>query len=518
MKKISLAFIISIMFVVFFKAQSNACNAVNVPYVVPLDSAVPPLFPECTSVINYGTGNSWKIVNFHGNGFTGNILRYQYHQTNPANTWFFSRGINLTGGTRYRIKYKYGNSGISYPEKLKVAYGISASESGMLYPLADHPNITNSIAADNSVDFTPASSGIYYLGFKAYSDANMNRLELDDINITVAPLCDEPSNVAVNTITSSTASVQWAAPASPPTNGYEYYISTSNIAPGSATVPTGAVNQSSVHLSNLNPATKYYIWVRSVCSVSEKSIWSAIAIFVTECTDIANFTENFDSGQVGKLPGCWKNLGAGNYAGIQQESVGSAPNALYIHTFLPSTGFISLPPVNTLQLGTHRLKFKARANTTPGGTVEIGYLDSSDHFNVLTTYTSASTTAVDNFSFAIPVLPAGVNRLAMKHTGNPSYSVLIDDIIYEESPLLAVGDAEKEQLRIYPNPFKNALHIDRDQNIKSIRIYDVSGKMVRMIRNPTSVLHLEELSAGMYIFVMEDDQGGKVIKKMSKQQ
>ncbi|MGH1519948.1 T9SS type A sorting domain-containing protein [Chryseobacterium sp. JK1] len=517
MKKNFITFIMSIMLVGFFKAQPNSCSAVNVPYVVPLDSAIPPLLPECTSVINYGSGNIWKTVSFNGNGFSGNILRYQYNPANPANTWFFSRGINLAGGTKYRIKYKFGNSGISYPEKLKVAYGISASESGMLYTLADHPNITNSIAVTNSVDFTPVSNGIYYLGFKAYSDANMNRLELDDISITVAPLCDEPLNVLVSNIGSTTASIQWAAPVSSPVNGYEYYVSDNNTSPGTATIPTGAVNQSSANLSNLNPGVKYYVWVRSVCSTTEKSIWTPVTNFLTECTEVSFFKENFDSTPMYSLPGCWKNLGASNYAGVLPQSVGTSPNSLYISTFLPSTGFISLPPVNTLQLGTHRLKFKVRADVTSGGTIEIGYLDSSNHFNVLTTYTSSSTTVINDFLFAIPVLPTGVNKLAIKHTGNPSYSILIDDIIYEESTSLAVKDAETKQFSIYPNPFKNVLNIDHNKNIRSIHIYDVSGKVVKILKNPSSVLNLEELSAGKYIFVIENDKEQKIINMIKQQ-
>ena len=163
------------------KAQTP-CTAVNVPYSENFDFVAPPALPDCTLVINNGTGNSWKTATNITDGFSGKVLRYSYSYTQPANTWFFTKGINFTAGTSYRIKYKYGAT-VDYPEKMKVAYGNSATSAGMTITLADHPNIINKNATTNFVDFIPVSSGVYYLGFQAYSDMNMFRLNLDDIEV-----------------------------------------------------------------------------------------------------------------------------------------------------------------------------------------------------------------------------------------------------------------------------------------------------------------------------------------------
>ena len=265
------------------------CVSTNVPYTLDFTNVTAPVLPTCTTAVNYGSGNTWITYSPGGtNGFTGNVLNYTYNSSNAANTWFFTQGINLTAGVSYRIKYKYGNaSAASFPEKLKVAYGTSATNTAMTTTLADYPNVVNSAAANGFVDFIPATTGIYYFGFQAYSAANMNRLYVDDINIDVSPSCSEPTalTVATASITASGATASWTAPVTAPSNGYEVYYSTSNVAPTSATVLT-ATNSvtsatASAPITGLTSATMYYVWVRSACTGSDRSVWTSSVSFTT---------------------------------------------------------------------------------------------------------------------------------------------------------------------------------------------------------------------------------------------
>ena len=54
----------------------------------------------------------------------------------------------------------------------------------------------------------------------------------------------------------------------------------------------------------------------------------------------------------------------------------------------------------------------------------------TDHttFTALGTYTSSSTTDIDNYSLNITGVPAGITTLALRHTGAPAYSILVDDV------------------------------------------------------------------------------------------
>lgn len=165
------------------------CTSQNVPYTEDFNSTTGTALPSCTSAVNAGSGNIWATDASPGaNGFSSRVLKYTYNSS-TANTWFFTKGLNLNSGTTYRLTFKYNNNSSSYTEKLKVAYGTSASVAGMATTLADYPSITGgaSTASTATIDFTPSATGVYYMGFQAYSAANQYYLFVDDISVDVAP-------------------------------------------------------------------------------------------------------------------------------------------------------------------------------------------------------------------------------------------------------------------------------------------------------------------------------------------
>ncbi|NLN32696.1 MAG: hypothetical protein GX159_03760, partial [Flavobacteriaceae bacterium] len=174
----------------------DPCSAVDVPYLEDFELAVVPGMPECTTTENIGSGNDWTTATATtGNyGFTGTFLRYSWHNTEDADTWFYTKGINLTAGTTYEISYKYGGTGTTFVESMKVAYGTSAESTAMTTTLADHPTITNNTPLINTVEFTPDADGVYYFGFNAYSEFNKFYLHVDDIQIQEVDGSTEPGD------------------------------------------------------------------------------------------------------------------------------------------------------------------------------------------------------------------------------------------------------------------------------------------------------------------------------------
>ncbi|WP_172277181.1 T9SS type A sorting domain-containing protein [Chryseobacterium sp. LAM-KRS1] len=513
------------------RSFSTICGPTNIPYSQNFESVSTPALPACTSIENAGNGNNWTTYSSAGGGFNTKVLNYTYNSSNAANAWFYTQGINLTGGVSYRIKYIYGNaSGTTYPEKLKVAYGTAESSASMTNVLADYPNVTNGTTPISAtVDFVPAASGVYYFGFNAYSDADMNRLYVDNIVIDATPTCAEPSALVVSNVAATTATISWTAPATVPAGGYEYYYSTSNTAPTATTPASGTSTTVTADLNNLTAATVYYVWVRSVCSSSDKSAWSQLATFTTACITSQTLTENFDSTAEGSLPPCWTSIGSTvsyakvmAYTSANTGAIISGANALYLYTSGSSTGMLATPEIANLQSNNYILKFKARANYTAGGVVQIGYLTdpaNTSTFVVLGTYTSTSVTVADDYQLSITGVPAGVNKLVFKHTGTPANSVLIDDISYMLDPSLGTSEVAnaKNTIKVYPNPFADVLNISDVSKVKSVSVSDVAGRLVKTIANPTSVLQLGELNSGMYLITLELKDGSKqTIKTIKK--
>ncbi len=168
---------------------TTLCDATNVPYSENFNAATTPNIPECTQRVDLNGATTWTTV-VAPTGYTGNTLQYSWDGSTPGDDWFYTRGLNLTGGTLYRLVFKYGNNSTFFEEKLKVHYGTAANAGAMTNLLVDHSSIMTGAPVFDTIMFTPAATGVYYIGFHAYSDADMFNLYLDDISVIKAPLVD----------------------------------------------------------------------------------------------------------------------------------------------------------------------------------------------------------------------------------------------------------------------------------------------------------------------------------------
>jgi|GEM_PF-896977 len=126
------------------------------------------------------------------------------------------------------------------------------------------------------------------------------------------PSCLPPGSAAATAITANSANINWTASTSSPSLGYEYYWSTTNTAPTASTTPSGSVGAGvlTANIPSLTPATTYYAWVRANCSASDKSAWTSLGNFVTQCITMnLPFVEGFGSGT---KPNCWTNSNGSN--------------------------------------------------------------------------------------------------------------------------------------------------------------------------------------------------------------
>ncbi len=316
---------------------TTLCNATfpYFEYIDPFTGFSVPNLPPCTSRQNAGLGNNWVSTNPAPSMFDEHMI-YNFSFANAANAWFYTGGVNLIAGNEYRISYTYGGSSqfTFITNKMEVKYGTAPVNTAMTIPIDNHPVIKTS-PFQNVVNFTAPSTGVFYFGFRAYSDANNGELYLDDIEI-VNSSCRKPTGVTAPPalISFNSALVSWTAPSPAPGSGYTYFLSTVNPvknagafvigntyvittlgttnyttigAPsntigttfiatglgtgtgtatellGNSTAPTGSVSAGStiLNLNGLTPSTTYYIWVRGNCSAGDFSQWSDYISFTT---------------------------------------------------------------------------------------------------------------------------------------------------------------------------------------------------------------------------------------------
>lgn len=284
------------------------------------------VLPTCTSA----TSTAWQTNITNGNLFT-----------NAEGTTFFTRGVTLTAGQPYRLSYDYSSNGNGTAD-MAVAYGMTnfaPTPSNITTGIAYHTEFSN--IQLNIVNFTPLVTGTYYIGFTLdyLSDPAGGAMNLDNVRLELES-CLQPTGLAVTggSITTSGATLTWNVPATgAPSNGYEYFVSTTNIAPGFNDVASGSTPTNSVVLNTLSPGTLYYVWVRGNCG-GQKSVWINIPVSFTTVASV-NVVVEIDA-TTSPSTGCnFTFLDSGGASAAYQN------NETYTYTFIPGTAGSKLKAV-----------------------------------------------------------------------------------------------------------------------------------------------------------------------------
>lgn len=103
---------------------------------------------------------------------------------------------------------------------------------------------------------------------------------------------------------------------------------------------------------------------------------------------------------------------------------------------------------------------------------------------------------------------------------NNQAGTLIIDYIKMGYPVgvneLLVGKESAYSMAVYPNPVSDALTVNAENKISTLRVFDVTGKMVETFENVNAKitqLNVSEYSNGLYFIAAQDNKGQVVSKK-----
>lgn len=328
---------------------------------------------------------------------------------------------------------------------------------------------SDQVSAATQFVLTPGAlpSGVQRLVFRnVTAPGESAAIYIDDVRWELIPTCTEPTNVSVSNVLGTSASVEWVAPTPAPADGYEYFLSTSNTAPTDATVATGSVaaGVTTLSLTTLTPVSDYYIWVRSVCSSTSKSVWTLTSAFTTPCASfVPYYLENFST----FIPSCWSkfndgdvttgptgNENTGSWFGRDYLNVsGNTAAVINLYNTFPRGWLVS--PVFDLSAGGYQVKynvgttqfFSTNPINAPGvmGADDFVYFlmstDGGTTWTTLETYSATNTppntgtTAI----FNVPTVNTNSVKFAFYGTAGsvsdgPDYDFFVDDFIVQTIP------------------------------------------------------------------------------------
>lgn len=76
--------------------------------------------------------------------------------------------------------------------------------------------------------------------------------------------------------------------------------------------------------------------------------------------------------------------------------------------------------------------------------------------------------------------------------------------------------ANKNTVKVFPNPFSDVVTISDIAKVKSVSVTDISGRLVKVIENLDSEIHLGELKQGVYLLMLDMKDGSQQVVKTIK--
>lgn len=483
---------------------------------------------------------------------TKHIYQYSTATQNPTTVVLPQFG-NINAGTNWlRFKARVSTA----TGTLNVGYVTDPANSST-FVLLQSLSIANTVyaTAGNEYSVIVPSSVPANARLAIRNTADGKSYYYDDVYWEAKPSCFAPSALTSSNVLANSVGISWTAPSSAPANGYEYYYSTSNTAPTAATTASGASTGSatSTTINGLTPATTYYVWIRSACSSSDKSSWWGSITFTTACATLpVPFAQTFDNAVV---PNCWTNTNPGStnanflwkFAGNADYGANLANNGRPAGTYawVDASSPYSGAGSNSIQLVTPYI------NLTGLTSPYISFEWFKNHS--MSTSTTVTPSTYDNNKLTVEVndgngwatlwsdtsnsnqwRPVGIPLAASyigatiqvrftvdKNVNGNGYfydDLLLDNVEVKQNPILATGEvsAAKNNIKVYPNPFKDVLNISDIEKVKSVTITDVSGRVLKTVDNPTKEINLSTLNSGLYLVILRMKDGSQQTVKAIK--
>ncbi|KFF75258.1 hypothetical protein HX13_03145 [Chryseobacterium sp. P1-3] len=495
----------------------TACSTFSVPYTENFDttstgSSTNSNAPSCWSYLESPSFTGYGYVTTSNNFSAPNAYYLNNSTATTGSQMLVSPPtVNLSDGTkRVRFYAKGGTNGntLLVGTLSNPADPASFTQIGSPVTLTTtHTQYTINIPVGTDLQ----------LAFKNGMGGTSRSIYIDNITVQQIPSCIEPTAVTPSNVTMNSATIDWTAPTSAPANGYEVYYSTNNTAPTATTVldATNSVTSAttSAPLNSLASDSNYYVWVRSVCSATDKSIWSeAVATFrtgycVPTSTNQNSWISAFTStGAITDMAYTSASGAAGGYQNLTTSSnkitnTAGTSTSISLTAGGPTCGFgVWIDWNNNLTFeASERMFVTSNYTTTISGSITppAGTPAGNYRMRVLADYNSS--------------VPS--NPCAAMTRGEAI------DFIFEVAASLATSEvnAKKKEADLYPNPFKDILHIGNTKDMKSVTITDVAGRVVKVIDYPEKELYLGDLNAGLYLVTVYFKDGsqstGKAIKK-----
>ena len=403
----------------------------------------------------------------------GNVLRLAKSSANTTSTTYADRAyaispeLNVDSISKYQIVFNAATNNTAATNIARVFVGIATDPADL--GSVEHIKTLNLNLANDSnamatyvvsfADYEGDYDGNYgrYVIFVAdAAPDSTNHVLIDNVMVEQADGCQMLIETAIDTIATDLARLTWENAGS---SAYEVMVSVfggrADTITASSIAFQGTTQTNSILINNLSGNTRYYAYVRSVCTDGTEtnySRWSSARRFKTLCTSVSQYpwTEGFEdyeggtySTQDGAVPDCWDvattNAVAphvvSNLEDTSHPYAHSGNNALSFYG--AGTQYAALPPFNT-PINSLEMTFYVRMESATTGVLTLGYITPNDNnydsFTEIEVIESCTGSAMLREA-TLSAVPANASRLVFRWvTGSTWYLCSVDDITIQPAP------------------------------------------------------------------------------------
>ncbi len=237
-----------------------------------------------------------------------------------------------------------------------------------------------------------------YVAFLNRSNSSSTNLFIDNLIVDTIPFCPAPTYLTATNITSNSITLGFLAHG----NGsiWEIEYGPVGFTHGNGTIISNITTNPYI-ITGLSPTTSYQVYIRTVCSSYNDTIWSIPFSVTTGCTDITTlpWSESFDTyGTNNTYPVCWRRLSSvSNNPQITSVNY-SAPGSLQFNNWATALyNFGIIPPVsNSISLDSLHLSFKLKTSYI-SDSIQIGVMTNPTDTSSFTTIEVVGNPALNNW-------------------------------------------------------------------------------------------------------------------------
>jgi uncharacterized protein (TIGR02145 family) len=456
-------------------------NHVSLPYTCDFENADE---NQNWALINGDQTNKWYIGAAASNGgsnglyVTNDLGTSNAYTTNATSYVYAYRTIEFSESDTYNISFDWKANGQSNYDLLRafIVPTSAALEAGNANGMSSYtittPNgwidVANpegqlNLATEwqQSAKETHLEAGTYNLVFfwkNNNTSGSQPPAAIDNLNIKKVT-CLSVTNIRTSSITTSSAYINWHESADAST--WEVIVSDTELSATALENYTDAtvLYDSSYNATGLNPGTKYYAYIRAVCSDSDKSLWQN-KTFKTNCNTITVSAENpysedfnsysgYTTGTTAPteypshtMPHCWEFVNmsetTSTYPQIfltSSSTYAVSGNCLFFKSNSTIPAYAVLPTFsNSIENLSLEFTYKNEGVSTSNGTLHVGISNDISDLDAsyvdIKSFEQTTTQTTEVVNFATETALTGEYYIVFKYVGGNTnnYYMSIDDV------------------------------------------------------------------------------------------